>query len=264
MQHDVLTLSDFYSDRGYAFVNVDPRPSSIRRRATVNVIYNDQPGPRSAGRSHQYQRQHQDLGQGHPARDCRSRSRSPTRTEDSSNSKRRLDRARLLLEHAHHDFAGDAARQDRSRCQRCRSKHRVVANRRRIRQLEFGVRKLQRWATTNLFGGGEAVSASAQIGFLFQNYNFELHRALVPRHSARCRACRSSTTRPYLFSFHQTNGGGFDQYELSADRAGLQETRTVPLDDVTRGPGLSVRKRRDQRTRRNSPLSTSRATKAIG
>ena len=25
MQHDVLTLSDFYSDRGYAFVNVDPR-----------------------------------------------------------------------------------------------------------------------------------------------------------------------------------------------------------------------------------------------
>ncbi len=25
MQHDVLTLSDFYSDRGYAFVNVEPR-----------------------------------------------------------------------------------------------------------------------------------------------------------------------------------------------------------------------------------------------
>ena len=25
MQHDVLTLSDFYSDRGYAYVNVDPR-----------------------------------------------------------------------------------------------------------------------------------------------------------------------------------------------------------------------------------------------
>src|SRR5579864_6404574 len=44
MQHDVLTLSDFYSDRGYAYVNVDPRTQVDPAARVVNVSYNITPG----------------------------------------------------------------------------------------------------------------------------------------------------------------------------------------------------------------------------
>ena len=44
MQHDVLTLSDFYSDRGYAYVNVDPRTQIDPATRTVNVVYGINPG----------------------------------------------------------------------------------------------------------------------------------------------------------------------------------------------------------------------------
>ncbi len=44
MQHDVLTLSDFYSDRGYAFVNVEPRTQVNPDKHVVDVTFNVNPG----------------------------------------------------------------------------------------------------------------------------------------------------------------------------------------------------------------------------
>ena len=44
MQHDVLTLSDFYSDRGYAFVNVEPRTQVEPDKHLVNVTFDVNPG----------------------------------------------------------------------------------------------------------------------------------------------------------------------------------------------------------------------------
>ncbi len=44
MQHDVLTLSDFYSDRGYAFVNVEPRTQVDPDKHLVNVNFAINPG----------------------------------------------------------------------------------------------------------------------------------------------------------------------------------------------------------------------------
>ncbi|HVA40415.1 MAG TPA: outer membrane protein assembly factor BamA, partial [Candidatus Binataceae bacterium] len=44
MEHDVLTLSDFYSDRGYAFVNVDPRTRIDPSAHRVEVTYAITPG----------------------------------------------------------------------------------------------------------------------------------------------------------------------------------------------------------------------------
>ncbi len=44
MQHDVLTLSDFYSDRGYAFVNVEPRTQVDPDKHLVNVTFAISPG----------------------------------------------------------------------------------------------------------------------------------------------------------------------------------------------------------------------------
>lgn len=44
MQHDVLTLSDFYSDRGYAFVNVEPRTQVNPDKHLVNISFSITPG----------------------------------------------------------------------------------------------------------------------------------------------------------------------------------------------------------------------------
>ena len=44
MEHDVLTLSDFYSDRGYAFVNVDPRTRVDPVAHRVDITYAVTPG----------------------------------------------------------------------------------------------------------------------------------------------------------------------------------------------------------------------------
>jgi hypothetical protein len=44
LQRDVLALSDFYSDRGYAFVNVDPRIKMDSLRHLTNVSYEITPG----------------------------------------------------------------------------------------------------------------------------------------------------------------------------------------------------------------------------
>jgi outer membrane protein insertion porin family len=44
MQHDVLTLSDFYSDRGFAFVDVQPKTSLDAIARKVNITFNINPG----------------------------------------------------------------------------------------------------------------------------------------------------------------------------------------------------------------------------
>ena len=44
LQHDVLALSDFYSDRGFAFVYVDPTTEMDSRRHLINVRFFIKPG----------------------------------------------------------------------------------------------------------------------------------------------------------------------------------------------------------------------------
>ncbi len=44
LQHDVLTLSDFYTDRGYAFANVDPRTQVDPLTHRINVVFHVTPG----------------------------------------------------------------------------------------------------------------------------------------------------------------------------------------------------------------------------
>src|SRR5262249_2944662 len=44
MQHNVLVLSDFYSNRGYAFVNVDPKTRLEPQQHRINVTFYLTPG----------------------------------------------------------------------------------------------------------------------------------------------------------------------------------------------------------------------------
>ena len=88
-----------------------------------------------------------------------------------------------------------------------------------------GLRQL-RLGNSNLFGGGEAVSANAQIGFLYQNYSVSYTEPWfldIPLSVT----VQVFYNKLYLFSFDQTNRRLPDQYELSADRTGIQENRAV-------------------------------------
>jgi outer membrane protein insertion porin family len=44
LQHDVFALSDFYSDRGFAYINIDPRTKMDSKRHLVNVRVFIKPG----------------------------------------------------------------------------------------------------------------------------------------------------------------------------------------------------------------------------
>ena len=89
---------------------------------------------------------------------------------------------------------------------------------------------------TNLFGGGEAVLLSAQVGFLFQNYTASYTEPwFLDIPLAVSLSVFDSKTD--LFTFHQNAAGGAINSELSAGRAGLQEHRPLLAQDVRAGLG---------------------------
>ena len=44
LQHDEIQLSDFYSNRGYAFVTVDPRTQQVANTHRINITFHVVPG----------------------------------------------------------------------------------------------------------------------------------------------------------------------------------------------------------------------------
>ena len=169
MQHDVLTLSDFYSDRGYAYVNVDPRTEVDPATRVVNVTYNITPGrevlvdrikiigntktsdkvirrvltiqeqePYSTGKIQRSKQRLDALGYFSNTRISTEPGPTPDKI-DLDIDVQEANTASLQVGGGYDSYSS------------------VFGN--------FSV------GNSNLFGGGESVSASAQIGFLFQNYN---------------------------------------------------------------------------------------------
>ena len=146
LQRQVLALSDFYSNRGYAYVNVDPRTQLRPHRQAGQRGVRDQSRPRSADRPHQYQRQHQDLRQGNPPRDPGAGAGAVQRRRDPRFAGAAAT-AGILQRHAHHDRAGVAARQDRPRRERDRG---ATPRRSRWRAASTAINRCSatsRWAT---------------------------------------------------------------------------------------------------------------------
>ena len=89
LAEDLQKLTDYYKDRGYAYVNVTPLTPIDEKTRTVNVTFEIQKGPAGHLRPHQHPRQHQDPRQGHPARDAHLRGRNYNQTQ-LDYSKRRV------------------------------------------------------------------------------------------------------------------------------------------------------------------------------
>jgi len=91
-------------------------------------------------------------------------------------------------------------------------------------------------SNTNLFGGGESASASAQIGFLYQNFNINYTEPWFLDMPLTL-SVSLFYDKLYLFSFNQTNTGfqintGYPLAEL-----GLRKLGSFSLEDITLGLG---------------------------
>ena len=208
LQHDVLTLSDFYSNRGYAFVNVDPRTQLDPVNHHDQRDFRDRSGPSGPGRSDQDFRQHQDLRQGDPPRDA-DPGAGALLGGGNPPSKARLDRL---------DFFEETRISTTPANQPDRIDLDVDVHEKKTGSFQaaggfstassiFGDFRI---GNTNLFGGGQAILLDATVGFLFQNYSI-------------------SYTEPYFLDIPLT--AGLEIYDS-----------TIDYSNFNRGAaGLSVR-----------------------
>jgi outer membrane protein insertion porin family len=234
MQHDVLTLSDFYSDRGYAYVNVDPRTSVNPASRQVDINYNINPGREvlvdrinitgNTKTSDKVIR-----------RELEIQEQEPYSTSKIQKSKQRLDALGYFSNTRISTTPGptpDKIDLDVA-VQEANTASLQVGGGYDSYSSVFGNFSI---SNSNLFGGGESVSASAQIGFLYQDYNLSYTE---PWFLDMPLSVNPSLfyDKLYLFSFNQTNAGfqintGYPLAEL-----GLKKLGPFSLEDITAGLG---------------------------
>jgi outer membrane protein insertion porin family len=237
MQHDVLTLSEVYSDRGYAYVNVDPRTQIDPAARTVNVNYNINPGREvlidrinitgNTKTSDKVIR-----------RELLIQEQEPYSTTKIQNSKRRLDALGYFSNTRITTSPGpqpDKIDLDLA-VQEANTASLQIGGGYDSSSSVFGNFSL---GNSNLFGGGESVSASAQIGFLYQNYNLNYTEPWfldIPL----AVSMQIFYNKLYLYSFDQTNAGGSINTSYPLTELGFRKLGPIPLDNITAGVGYQL------------------------
>lgn len=234
MQHDVLTLSDFYSNRGYAYVNVDPRTQLDASRHVIDVSFNITPGKEVlvdriniSGNTKTSDKVIR--------REMQIQEQEPYSAEKIRLSKARLDRLGIFEETRITTAPG-------------REPDRL--------NLDVGVREGQtgsfqlsggfdtassafgdfKIGENNLFGGGQSISMDAQIGFLFQNYTLsytEPYFLDMPLNVG----VDLFDWKLFLFSFDQSSAGFAIRSSYPLADLGLKELGPFSLADVSAGLG---------------------------
>jgi len=234
MQHDVLTLSDFYSNRGYAYVNVDPRTQLDPFRHMIDVTFNINPGKevlvdriKISGNTKTSDKVIR--------REMQIQEQEPYSAEKIRTSKARLDRLGIFEETRITTAPG-------------REPDRInldVA----VREGQTGSFQLSggfdtassifgdfKVGESNLFGGGQSVSMDAQIGFLFQNYTVsytEPYFLDMPLNVG----VDLFDWKLYLYSFNQSSVGFAIRSSYPLADLGLKKLGPFSLADVSAGLG---------------------------
>ena len=237
MQHDVLTLSEVYSDRGYAYVNVDPRTQVDPATRTVDVAYNVNPGREvlvdrinitgNTKTSDKVIR-----------RELQIQEQEPYSTSKIQTSKRKLDSLGFFSNTRITTAPGpqsDKIDLDIA-VQEANTASLQVGGGYDSSSSVFGNFSV---GNSNLFGGGEAVSASAQIGFLYQNYDLSYNEPWFLDMPLGV-SLQLFYDKLYLYSFDQTNAGGAINTSYPLTELGLKKIGPIPLDDVTAGLGYQL------------------------
>ncbi len=234
LQHDELTLSDFYSDRGFAFVDVQPKTQLDPLARRVNITYAINPGREVlvnriniSGNTRTSDKVIR--------REMQVQEQEPYSASAIRDSKRRLDQlgffsdTRITTAPSSQpdkvDLNVNVAEQSTASFQ--------VAGGFDSYQSVFGHFQL---GNTNLFGGGEAVLLSAQVGFLFQNYTASYTEPwFLDIPLAVSLSVFDSKTD--LFTFHQNAAGGSVNSSYPLVELGFKNIGPFSLKNVRAGLG---------------------------
>ena len=234
MQHDVLTLSDFYSNRGYAYVNVDPRTQLVPTAHMIDVTFNINPGKevlvdriKISGNTKTSDKVIR--------REMQIQEQEPYSAEKIRASKARLDRLGIFEETRITTSPG-------------REPDRINLNV-GVKEGQTGSFQLSggfdtassafgdfKISENNLFGGGQSISMDAQIGFLFQNYTLsytEPYFLDMPLNVG----FDLFDWKLFLYSFDQSSAGFAIRSSYPLADLGLKRIGPFSLADVSAGLG---------------------------
>ena len=234
MEHDVLTLSDFYSDRGYAFVNVDPRTQVDPLAHRVDVTYAITPGNevlidriKISGNTKTSDKVIR--------REIKVQEQEPYSASKIQISKQRLDSlgyfqsVRLSTEPARQP---DKINLDVNVQEGNTASFQVGGGYDSASSL-FGTFLLQ---NTNLFGGGESAAFSAEIGFLFENLSVSYTEPWFLDMPLAV-SLQGFDNQLYLFSFNQSEIGFLLNSGYPLADLGLRKLGPFSLEHITAGLG---------------------------
>jgi outer membrane protein insertion porin family len=234
MQHDVLTLSDFYSDRGYAFVDVEPKTQLDPVARKVNITFVINPG-REVLVNRINISGNTKTSDKVIRREMQVQEQEPYSGSAIRDSKRRLDQLGFFSETRITTAASpqpDKVDLNVNVTEQSTASFQVAGGFDSYQSV-FGHFQL---GNTNLFGGGEAVLLSAQVGFLFQNYTASYTEPWfldIPL-SVSLSVFDSKTD---LFTFHQNSAGGAILSSYPLAELGLKNIGPLSLRDVRAGLG---------------------------
>ena len=234
MEHDVLTLSDFYSDRGYAFVNVDPRTQVDPTAHRVDITYAVTPGNevlidriKISGNTKTSDKVIR--------REIKVQEQEPYSASKIQASKQRLDSlgyfqsVRLSTEPARQP---DKINLDVNVQEGNTASFQVGGGYDSASSL-FGTFLLQ---NTNLFGGGESAAFSAEIGFLFENLSVSYTEPWFLDMPLAV-SFQGFDNKLYLFSFDQSEIGFSINSGYPLADLGLRKLGPFSLEHITAGLG---------------------------
>ncbi len=234
MQHDVLTLSDFYSDRGYAFVDVEPKTSLDPIARKVNITFAINPGREVlvnriniSGNTRTSDKVIR--------REMQVQEQEPYSASLIRDSKRRLDQLGFFSETR--ITTAPSAQPDKvdlnvNVTEQSTASFQVSGGFDSYQSV-FGHFQL---GNTNLFGGGEAVLLSAQVGFLFRDYTASYTEPwFLDIPLAVSLSVFDSETD--LFAFHQNAAGGGINSSYPLVELGLKNIGPFSLENVSAGLG---------------------------
>jgi outer membrane protein insertion porin family len=234
LQHDVLTLSDFYSNRGYAFVNVDPRTQLDSVTHRINITFYINPG-------HEVLVNRINISGNTKTsdkvirRELQIQEQEPYSAAAIRESKKRLDRlgyfsdVRITTEPAQQP---DKINLDVNVAEANTSSLQVAGGYDTYSSV-FGNFTL---GNTNLFGGGESIVLNAQIGFLFQNYSISYTEPWFLDMPLSL-GLQLFDNKEFLLSFNQSAAGFAVNTYYPLTELGFKKLGPFSLKDISVGLG---------------------------
>jgi outer membrane protein insertion porin family len=236
LQRQVLALSDFYSNRGYAYVNVDPHTTLVHANKRVNVVFVINPG-------HEVLINRVNISGNTKTsdkvirREIQVQEQEPYSAELIRDSQTRLQRlgffsdTRITTEPA---TQPDKINLDVNVAEANTASFQVAGGFDSYQSI-FGNFTL---GNTNLFGGGESLIANAQVGFLFQNYSIAYTEPWfldIPLGVG----LQLFDNKQFLLSFNQSSAGFTLSTTYPLTELGFKKLGPFSLKDITAGLGYS-------------------------